>query len=93
MNQLNTRRQAMATLLAVSLSGPALAQQGPRRPGNGVPVSRPNSQGVTQTWSQLPQDELVQALKAGGYARARGHRQESACVVLLKKSIQSRIKP
>ena len=68
MNQLNTRRQAMATLLAVSLSGPALAQQGPRRPGNGVPVSRPNSQGVTQTWSQLPQDELVQALKAGGYA-------------------------
>jgi phosphohistidine phosphatase SixA len=68
MNGLLSRRQTLATLLAASLCGPAFAQQGPRRPGDGVPVSRPDSQGATRTWSQLPPGELVQALQAGGYA-------------------------
>ena len=68
MNRLISRRQAMATLIAASLGGPALAQQGPRRPGDGIPVSRPDSQGATRTWSKLPPAELVQALQAGGYA-------------------------
>ena len=40
----------------------------PRRPGNGVPVSRPDSQGVTPTWSKLSKADLVQALRDGGLA-------------------------
>ncbi len=61
-----SRRMAVSILLAAATV--SHAQQAPRRPGNGTPLSRPDSQGATPTWSKLPPAELVQALQAGGYA-------------------------
>lgn len=40
---------------------------GARRPGDGVPVNRPDAQGRSVTWSRLPPPELVRELRAGGY--------------------------
>lgn len=64
------RRRWMCGLAAtVSLAAalPGRAQQVPRLPGNGIPVSRPDSQGATRTWSRMPAAELAQALRGGGY--------------------------
>ena len=59
-----------ACLLAMTCG--AIAQpvipQGVRRPGDGIPVNRPDAQGRTKTWSKLPMPELARALQQGGYA-------------------------
>jgi phosphohistidine phosphatase SixA len=51
--------------------GPVFAQvsipPGARRPGDGIPVNRPDAQGRSSTWSRLSPSELVQALQGGGY--------------------------
>jgi phosphohistidine phosphatase SixA len=65
------RRWLLACLACMpALFGSALAQtvipQGVRRPGDGIPVNRPDAQGRTKTWSKLPMPELVRALQAGG---------------------------
>ena len=67
------RRRLLAGLVCVpAMFGSALAQtvipQAVRRPGDGIPVNRPDAQGRTKTWSKLPMPELVRALQAGGYA-------------------------
>ena len=66
MKRLTTRRRALAMLCLAPI--PAVAQQGRRLPGDGLPVSRPDSQGATKTFSTLQPADLVQALRAGGYA-------------------------
>jgi phosphohistidine phosphatase SixA len=50
-------------LIAVPLAGHAQL----RPPGDGIAVNKPDAQGVTKTWSKLPQAELVKALQGGGY--------------------------
>jgi phosphohistidine phosphatase SixA len=65
-----SRRQSLRCLVAALAGGtswPCLSQQGPRRPGDGVPVSRPDSQGATPTWSSWPAAELAKELRSGGY--------------------------
>jgi hypothetical protein len=65
-----SRRQCLrmlAALASLATAAPALPQQGPRRPGDGVPVSRSDSQDATRTWSRWPAAELAQALRSGGY--------------------------
>lgn len=65
-----SRRRALRMLAAVASAAgaaPTMSQQGPRRPGDGVPVSRPDSQGATRTWSRQPAAELAQSLRSGGY--------------------------
>ena len=37
-----------------------------RLPGDGIPVNKPDAQGMTKTWSKLPPDELVKALADAG---------------------------
>jgi phosphohistidine phosphatase SixA len=59
----------LKTLLAILLLaclGPVHAQL-QRLPGNGIPVNKPDAQGVTRTWSKLSSKELVAALQRGGY--------------------------
>lgn len=67
------RRRLIAGLACIpTMFGSAIAQivipQGLRRPGDGIPVNRPDAQGRTTTWSKLPMPELARALQAGGYA-------------------------
>ena len=61
------RRSLLTLVLAAAAVGQLQAQTVPRRPGDGVPVARPDAQGVTRTWSSLPPDQLAQALRSGGY--------------------------
>jgi len=65
------RRRFVAGCLLGGVSSliglPAFAQ-GARRPGDGIPVNRPDAQGRTQTWSRLPLPALVRSLQAGGHA-------------------------
>lgn len=67
------RRRLITSLICFPVMlGSAIAQtatpQGMRRPGDGIPVNRPDAQGRSRTWSKLGMPELARALQQGGYA-------------------------
>ena len=64
---LTIMRKTSFALLLIAASMTCSHAQLRRLPGDGIPVNKPDAQGVTKTWSKLPPDELVKALQGGGY--------------------------